>query len=329
MADGGDFEIQIDPKGSFKRSYLDQHELHAQSLYRFAKLNDITALCMCVDGGVDMQIAHMSKHDNYVLKRNPNSGHRHHPDCWSYGESQQALQTTNYIEALIVKDDGSTDIKVDVSIKFAETGVTPKAGSPTPRSQRTLRKATSLKGLFEFLWKETGLMQWEPDDKRLKYKDIREVIRNNLADNKSCNNQLLEEILFIPYYDKWGPYKEMLTQKTQFTNEAGARLRIIVLGLVNTYEDTKYGKLLKLYTIDKSVLFFINKESTINRLTKALPCNNGNYKFDQAQDGFYWFIGTAFPQLKQDESGFITIIDEGVVIPVSNEHVPLGNSSNN
>jgi len=37
--------------------------------------------CMCVRGGIEMYVA---KHRRYVLKRMPDSGHRHHATCASY-----------------------------------------------------------------------------------------------------------------------------------------------------------------------------------------------------------------------------------------------------
>jgi len=183
-----------------------------------------------------------------------------------------------------------------------------------------------LKGLFEYLWADAGLLNWEPDNKRLKYQDIRHIITDNLNNNTSCNNQILRNILFIPYWEKWLTFKDILIKKSLFTSETGAKRRIIILGLLNTFKATPYGKMLKLYTIHEHTVFFINKPSTIKRLNKALPLVDGSYSFGQNKEGFYWFIGTAFPQLKQDKSGITYIIDEGIIIPVSNEHVPLNNN---
>lgn len=322
MEDGGEFEIKIGKEGAFKRSYLEGNESHARSLYKYAKLNDVIPLCMCMPGGVSMQIAHMSKHDNYVLKRNPKSGNNHHQSCWSYGDPQQGKQTTDYIEALLSNNDGSLDIKIDVSITFADIALTPQPSSPTPRSNSNQRKATTLIGLFEYIWETAGLMKWEPDNRRPNYKSIREKISKCLDDNTSCNNQLLKEILFIPYYEKWSEFSKLLMDRTSFTIDSGAKRRIIVIGLVNSLSEAKYGKTLKLYTVDKSIYFYINKPSTINRLTKILPCEDGEYKFGRSNSELFWFVGTAFPKIKQDNSGFVTSIDEGVVVPVSNEHVP-------
>ena len=37
--------------------------------------------CLCVSGGIEMYIA---RHAEYVVKRMPDTGHRHHPTCPSF-----------------------------------------------------------------------------------------------------------------------------------------------------------------------------------------------------------------------------------------------------
>lgn len=131
----------------------------------------------------------------------------------------------------------------------------------------------------------------------------------------------------MPYYEKWPIFCNLIKHKTGFSNKQKADRRIIILGLVNALDTNAYGKVMKLYTIQDNVSFYINKRDTINHLTNSLPCIDDSYQHDKAHDGYYWFIGTAFPQERKNSEYITPIIDEGTIIQVSREHIPLNTIS--
>lgn len=316
---GGEFEIQIEGKGKFKKSYLVAHESFARSLYKYAKVHGITPRCLCQTDGLAMHIAHYEKGDKYVLKRNSSTRTKHHPECSSFDEQVKMVLPNDYIEAITNRKDGSSNIKINVPLKFPSNVKTPQTGSSTPTSSKRQNKATTLRGLFDYLWELTGLLNGE----RLKYPDIRHAIKKNLLGNISCNYEPLSEILYMPDSESSSTIRSMIEDKCLYTKETGAKKRIIVLGLINKFENYPNRKSIRLYTIEKNFFFDIPKQSLVRHLRRRLKCKDKNYSYDPKYEGYFWFIGTAFPELKDGRTYSQILMDEGIVIPCSSAHVPL------
>ena len=67
--------------------------------------------CLCVRGGIDMYVA---KHRHYVVKRMPDSGHRHHATCPSYEPEPGQSGLGELIgESIIEHSPESVELRVD------------------------------------------------------------------------------------------------------------------------------------------------------------------------------------------------------------------------
>jgi len=67
--------------------------------------------CLCVPEGVEMYVA---RHRQYVVKRMPGTGGRHHPQCPSYEpDAQQSGLGELMGEAIIETLPGSVELRVD------------------------------------------------------------------------------------------------------------------------------------------------------------------------------------------------------------------------
>lgn len=67
--------------------------------------------CLCVPGGVEMYVA---RHRQFVVKRMPDTGSRHHPACPSYEpEFRQSGLGELVGEAVLETESGSVELRVD------------------------------------------------------------------------------------------------------------------------------------------------------------------------------------------------------------------------
>src|SRR6202795_3890973 len=67
--------------------------------------------CMCQRGGIEMYVA---KHRHYVVKRMPDSGHRHHATCASYEPELGQSGLGELIgESIIEHSPESVELRVD------------------------------------------------------------------------------------------------------------------------------------------------------------------------------------------------------------------------
>lgn len=116
--------------------------------------------CMCVPDGVEMYVAH---HRQYVVKRMPGTGGRHHPQCPSYEPDVQHSGLGELMgEAIIETLPGSVELRVDFPwVRILGRGVA--AGEPhDPGEINVPRRRMSLRALTHFLFERAGFNRWLP-----------------------------------------------------------------------------------------------------------------------------------------------------------------------
>lgn len=158
----------------------------------------IRPLCLCQPDGVPMYIAKLGEH--YIIKRMPNSGSAHAPECPAY-EPPAELSGLGEVKGQAIQEDaesGVTTLRLDFSLK---TQAGRKAPAPSGQESDTVRTdgaKLTLRGVLHYLWDEAGLTRWYPamEGKRNWY-----VVRKYLmqaAFAKEAKQVPLHQSLYIP-----------------------------------------------------------------------------------------------------------------------------------
>lgn len=158
--------------------------------------------CLCLqsdDGrGVEMYVARLG--DGFIVKRMPNTGCLHAPDCPSYEPPAEFSGLGQVLGSAIVEDPatGETTLKLDFSMsRIAGRSTVPVGGSA---SDRVVTDGTrlSLRGLLHYLWDQAALTHWHPG---FASKRSWAVVRKHLllaAENKVARGGALRDRLYIP-----------------------------------------------------------------------------------------------------------------------------------
>ncbi len=138
--------------------------------------------------------------DGFIVKRMPNTGCHHAPDCPSYEPPAELSGLGQVLGSAIVEDPatGETTLKLDFSLsRIAGRSTVPVGGSA---SDRVVTDGTrlSLRGLLHYLWDQAELTRWQPG---FAGKRSWGTVRKQLllaAENKSARGDSLRSRLCIP-----------------------------------------------------------------------------------------------------------------------------------
>lgn len=121
--------------------------------------------CMCTTEGVEMYVARLAEpHGGYIVKRMPDTGCRHAPDCPSYEPSAELSGLEQFLGNAIVEDPstGKTTLKLDFPLsKMPARTQTPRGASHRDRLVSDGCKL-SLRNLLHYLWEQADLTRWHP-----------------------------------------------------------------------------------------------------------------------------------------------------------------------
>jgi hypothetical protein len=157
--------------------------------------------CLCLVEGVEMYIARLAgSSEGYIVKRMPDSGSRHAPDCPSYEPPPEASGLGQVLGSAIIEDaaTGETTLKLDFPLsKIAGRSTMPSSGSD---SESTASSGTrlSLRGLLHYLWDQAELTRWQPG---FAGKRTWATVRKHLlqaAEHKIARGDALPARLYVP-----------------------------------------------------------------------------------------------------------------------------------
>src|SRR5882762_9768007 len=158
--------------------------------------------CLCCrhgDGrGVEMYVARLG--DGFIVKRMPNTGSQHAPDCPSYEPPAEFSGLGQVLGSAIAEDPatGATTLKLAFSLsKIAGRSTMPTAGS-TGDSVSTSGTRLSLRALLHYLWDQAELTKWQPG---FAGKRSWATVRKHLllaGENKMARGEPLHARLYIP-----------------------------------------------------------------------------------------------------------------------------------
>lgn len=206
----------------------------------------IRPLCLCKHPGVEVYIAKLAE-KTYIIKRMPNSGGCHAPECESYEPPQELSGAGQVMGAAIQEDsaEGVTTIKLDFSLSKSPSKPVINSGSEKD-SVRTDGSRLTLRGALHYLWEEAGFNRWSPTmaGKRNWY-----VVRKFLqqaAEGKTTKRMSLNDVLYVP--EPFNPeHKDDIVKRRnhhllKLTNPQSATKPLMMLvGEVKEVGQARYG----------------------------------------------------------------------------------------
>lgn len=118
--------------------------------------------CLCRPEGIEMYIARLER--GYVVKRMPESGHRHAPACPSF-EPPAELSGIGPLLGGAIREDpstGMTMLKLRFSLSKGPGRASPSKAQASAGSVVSSRARLSLRALLHYLWDQAELTRWHP-----------------------------------------------------------------------------------------------------------------------------------------------------------------------
>ena len=174
-----------------------------------AHAHQLRPRCLCANedeiNGIEMYIArlastHKTTSEGYIVKRMPNTGSHHAPDCPSYEPPADASGLGQVLGSAISEDPatGETTLRLDFPMsKIAGRSTPPTRGAKRDSVTSTGTKL-SLRGLLHYLWSQAELTRWQPG---FAGKRTWATVRKHLlqaADNKVARGDSLRLRLYVP-----------------------------------------------------------------------------------------------------------------------------------
>jgi len=173
------------------------HDYDQQELAKMYKSKQ-RPLCPCKTPGVEMYIAKVN--DRYIIKRMPDTGSMHAPDCDSY-EPPPELSGLGQVLGSAIKEnaeDGLTELRFNFSMTKVGGRKPVSTTSVEEDSVKTDGSKLTLRSVLHYLWEEAGFNKWTPAmaGKRSWY-----VVRKHLiqsAGDKLAKGKTLADQLYLP-----------------------------------------------------------------------------------------------------------------------------------
>jgi hypothetical protein len=180
--------FEIGSRG-FARAIADAHAAHQRPR------------CMCLVDGVEMYVARLAgPNGGYIVKRMPETGSHHAPDCPSYEPPAEFSGLGQVLGSAITEDPatGETTLKLDFPLtKMPGRSQMPPAGGDSD-SVATDGTRLSLRGLLHYLWDQAELTRWHPG---FAGKRTWATVRRHLlqaAEHKVARGDALRSRLYVP-----------------------------------------------------------------------------------------------------------------------------------
>jgi hypothetical protein len=157
--------------------------------------------CMCLVEGVEMYVARLAgSNGGYIVKRMPDTGSHHAPDCPSYEPPAEFSGLGQVLGSAITEDPatGETTLKLDFPLtRTPGRSQMPPAGGDSD-SVASDGTRLSLRGLLHYLWDQAELTRWHPG---FAGKRTWAMVRRHLlqaAEHKLARGDALRARLYVP-----------------------------------------------------------------------------------------------------------------------------------
>jgi len=152
--------------------------------------------CLCVEGGVEMYV---SRHRQFVVKRMPGSGARHHPACPSYEPDATQSGLGELIgDAVLELSPGSFELRVNFPWTRVVGRAVPRGEPQEPAEIVVARHRMSLRALMHFLFERAGINRWTPAMEGKRNQGVLHKYLMEAADSVVVRGITLGERLYVP-----------------------------------------------------------------------------------------------------------------------------------
>lgn len=155
-------------------------------------------LCLCLLEGLEMYVAKLGS--GYIVKRMPNTGSRHAPDCPSYEPPPGLSGLGELMGSAITEDTMSGVTSLKLGFPMSKTGartIDPGSGGGSDSVASDGSKLT-LRALLHYLWEQAELTRWQPG---FVGKRSWATVRKHLllaAEGKIARGRALQDRLYVP-----------------------------------------------------------------------------------------------------------------------------------
>jgi hypothetical protein len=202
--------------------------------------------CLCVSEGLEMYVARLG--DGFIVKRMPNTGSHHAPDCPSYEPSAE-LSGLGQVLGSAIKEDpvtGLTSLKLAFPMSKTSGRSTCFAAGGEEASVASDGTKLTLRGLLHYLWDQAELTRWQPGFAgRRSWATVRRHVLQ-AAENKVACGEALHDRLYVPEVFSVERRDEInsrrLTRWMQGNSHPGsARNLMLVIAEVKEIVQARYG----------------------------------------------------------------------------------------
>ena len=181
-------DVELDPNTDAGQERLGQ--AHRQSE---------RVICACSGARPQMYIAKIG--GAYILKRMPDTGFEHAPDCVSF-MPPDALTGRAGLQGSAIEEhpeDGTTLLRLGFSLSKGAGRAAPPPSDGQPATEvKTTPKKLTLTSLLHYLWEEAGLCKWAPGLEGKRSWGVVQRRLNETASSKIAKSAPLADRLFVP-----------------------------------------------------------------------------------------------------------------------------------
>ncbi len=154
-------------------------------------------LCLCIRPHPEMYIAKLGT--RYLLKRMPNTGSAHSPECDSFEPPAELSGLGEVLPAIEENiEDGTTALKLGFSLTKISGRTPPVPSGKEPETAKSAGNKLGLRSTLHYLWEQAGFSRWSPS---MTGKRSWGVIRKYLlqaAESKRTKGTAMNDLLYVP-----------------------------------------------------------------------------------------------------------------------------------
>jgi hypothetical protein len=152
--------------------------------------------CLCVPGGVEMYVAH---HRQYQVKRMPETGSRHHPECPSYEMPPQLSGLGELLgDAVLERGGAGVDLRVDFPWSRAPGRASARGDTDPFPEVGAAKRLMSLRALMHYLFERAGFNRWTPAMEGKRNQAVLHKYLMEAAQDISVKGESLMKRLYVP-----------------------------------------------------------------------------------------------------------------------------------
>ena len=152
--------------------------------------------CLCVPGGIEMYVA---RHRQYLVKRMPDTGKQHHPDCSSYEPNPQESGLGELMgHAVLEREPGKVELRVDFPwMRTVARGVA-RGELLAPAAIDAPKRRMSLRALTHYLFERAGFNRWSPGMEGKRNQGVIHKYLHEAAADVMIKGLTLDDRLYVP-----------------------------------------------------------------------------------------------------------------------------------